>query len=142
GQPDSPELAARPKSELDLPNRYVLHVGVRRPHKNHATLVRAFGAVAAAQPDLQLVLVGRSDPRFLDSIPGLVQELDLEGRVRFLSSVGEDLLPAVYQGATVFAFPSAVEGFGLPVLEAMAAGVPVVASDAPAVQEAGGGAAL
>jgi glycosyltransferase involved in cell wall biosynthesis len=131
--------AAREK--LGLPERYILHVGVRRPHKNQTTLVRAF-ATLAAEVDIDLVLVGDADERFPDPVPGLVVELGLDARVHIVSGVPETLLPAVYQGASIFAFPSLVEGFGLPVLEAMAAGVPVVASETPAVAEAAEGAAL
>jgi glycosyltransferase involved in cell wall biosynthesis len=137
--PEALRRAAR--EELALPERYVLHVGVRRPHKNQATLVRAF-APLAAEVDADLVLVGDVDKRFPDPLPGLVGELELGERVHLLRAVPEALLPALYQDAAVFAFPSLVEGFGLPVLEAMAAGVPVVASTTPAVAEAAEGAAL
>lgn len=129
------------REELVLPQRYILHVGVRRPHKNQTTLLRAFASLAA-EVDVDLVLVGDADERFPDPIPALVAELGLGGRVHIVPGLSEALLPAVYQGASVFAFPSLVEGFGLPVLEAMAAGVPVVASDTPAVAEAAEGAAL
>lgn len=138
----SPAALAHARAELGLPPRYVLHVGVRRPHKNQLTLVRAFTTVAALDPPVDLVLVGEPDERFSDPVPTLIDHLGLAGRVHLLPSVSERLLPAVYQSASAFAFPSLVEGFGLPILEAMAAGVPVVASDTPAVVEAAGGAAL
>jgi glycosyltransferase involved in cell wall biosynthesis len=89
-----------------------------------------------------LVLVGGRDPRFKDTLPGLVDELGLGGSVMFLSNVPEHILPAVYQGATAVALPSLVEGYGLPAIEAMMAGVPVVASDIPALVEATQGASL
>ncbi len=122
--------------------RCVLHVGVHRPHKNHAVLVAAFAEVARAIPDVRLVLVGQPDPRFPLSVPDIARAHGVEDRVDVLPEVDNDELARLYGGASVFAFPSFVEGFGLPVLEAMAAGVPVVASDAAAAVEASGGAAL
>jgi glycosyltransferase involved in cell wall biosynthesis len=138
----SDERLADARDVLGLPPRYVLHVGVHRPHKNVATLVRALAAVRRRIPDAGLVLVGGTDERFPDPVPGLVGELELSDAVRLLPSVPEDLLPAVYQAASVFAYPSFIEGFGLPILEAFAAGLPVAASTTPAVAEAAAGAAV
>ncbi|SCL24190.1 alpha-1,3-rhamnosyl/mannosyltransferase [Micromonospora rhizosphaerae] len=126
----------------NLPSRYILHVGVRRPHKDHATLLRAFHLLSQRCADVTLVLVGESDKRFPDPVPELASRLGLQRRLLWLPRVSEQRLVQLYRHADLFAFPSLIEGFGLPVLEAMAAGVPVVASDAPAVVEAGGGAAL
>jgi glycosyltransferase involved in cell wall biosynthesis len=142
GRPCPPEQAAEARARLSLPGRYVLHVGVRRPHKNQTVLLRAFAQLAGAHPDIGLVLVGGPDERFPDPVPGLVHELGLGDRVRLLPSVPEELLVPVYRAAAVVAFPSYIEGFGLPALEAMAAGVPVVASTTPAVGEATEGAAV
>jgi glycosyltransferase involved in cell wall biosynthesis len=122
--------------------RYVLHVGIQRPHKNHAVLIAAFAEVAKVLPDLQLILVGQVDRRFPTRVPELIREQALTGRVQVRCDVDDDELLRLYRGAAAFAFPSLVEGFGLPVLEAMAAGVPTVTSDAPAVVEAGGGASV
>jgi glycosyltransferase involved in cell wall biosynthesis len=142
GRPCPPERVAEARDRLSLPGRYVLHVGVRRPHKNQTVLLRAFAQLARAQPDLGLVLVGGPDERFPDPVPGLVDELGLGDRVRLLSSLPEELLVPVYREASAVAFPSYIEGFGLPALEAMAAGVPVVASTTPAVGEVTEGAAV
>jgi glycosyltransferase involved in cell wall biosynthesis len=122
--------------------RFVLHVGVHRPHKNHAVLLAAFAKVARLLPDVRLVLVGQDDPRFPISVPDMIREYGIEGHVDVLPHVDDDQLLQLYRDAAAFAFPSLVEGFGLPVLEAMAAGVPVVTSDAAAAVEAGGGAQL
>lgn len=121
---------------------YVLHVGVRRPHKNHDVLVRAFAGVARAVPDVRLVVLGDVDARFPSRLPELADELGIGDRVEFRSRVEDDELLDLYRHAAAFAFPSLIEGFGLPVLEAMAAGIPTVTSDAPAVVEAAGGASL
>lgn len=125
-----------------LPERYILHVGAQRPHKNQRVLVEALSALRAGHPDLGLVLVGQPDPRFPDEVGALVAALGLAGRVYRFARVGDEELLDLYAHAAAFAFPSVVEGFGLPVLEAMAAGLAVVASDAEAVQEVAGGGAL
>jgi glycosyltransferase involved in cell wall biosynthesis len=131
----------RPPS-ADLPDRYILHVGARRPHKNQRVLVDALSALRASHPDLGLVLVGQTDPRFPDEVGQLVETLGLSAHVRQYTHADDQTLQDLYANAAVFAYPSVVEGFGMPILEAMAAGLPVVASDAAAVQEAAGGGAL
>ncbi len=124
----------RPTS-VQLPGRYILHVGARRPHKNQAVLVKALGQLRAHHPDLGLVLVGQSDPRVPDEAAELVTALGLTEYVRQFTHADDELLKELYANAAVFAFPSLVEGFGMPLLEAMAAGVPTVASDAASGQE-------
>jgi glycosyltransferase involved in cell wall biosynthesis len=126
------------RSRYRLPGRYVLAVGARRPHKNQEVLVRALPALPA---DISLVIVGGTDFWFRDRLPALVARLGLQSRVVLVPEVDDALMPAVYRAASVFACPSRAEGFGLPVLEAMAAGVPVVASDIAALAEVAGPAA-
>jgi glycosyltransferase involved in cell wall biosynthesis len=149
--PDSPESPAGPDSlarprprppGLDLPDRYILHVGAQRPHKNQRVLVRALAELAGRHPGLGLVLVGQPDPRFPDEIGELTRALGLDGRVRRYAHLDDEMLLGVYANAAIFGYPSLVEGFGMPVLEAMAAGLAVVASDAEAVREVAGGAAV
>jgi glycosyltransferase involved in cell wall biosynthesis len=123
-------------------SRYILHVGVHRPHKNHATLLAGFARVAAELPDVRLVLVGQPDERFPTAVRDAAAGLGIADRVEVRVHVADDELLDLYRNASVFAFPSLVEGFGLPVLEAMAAGVPTVTSDAPAVVEAAAGASV
>jgi glycosyltransferase involved in cell wall biosynthesis len=132
--------SCHPRAEL--PERYILHVGARRPHKNQRVLVEALAALRASHPDLGLVLVGQRDSRFPDEVEELIEKLDLSNYVFQYTQADDEVLLDLYANATVFAFPSLIEGFGLPVLEAMAAGLPVVASDANAVQEAAAGGAL
>jgi len=132
--------SCHPRAEL--PERYILHVGARRPHKNQRVLVEALAALRASHPDLGLVLVGQRDPRFPDEVEELIEKLDLSNYVFQYTQADDEVLLDLYANATVFAFPSLIEGFGLPVLEAMAAGLPVVASDADAVQEAAADAAI
>jgi glycosyltransferase involved in cell wall biosynthesis len=131
----------RARAALRLPERYILHVGVGRPHKNRVVLVRALAHLADLEPPVHLVLVGSRDARFADDVAQAINELSLRDRVHRIDTVPEEHLAAVYQAAACFAFPSRVEGFGLPVLEAMASRVPVVASDVPVLAEIAGDAA-
>ncbi|WP_242344533.1 glycosyltransferase family 4 protein [Anaeromyxobacter terrae] len=111
---------------------YVLAVGTLEPRKNLPVLLDAFRLLRKEGRDLQLVIVGRS---------GWAQSLplgELAPHVRLTGSVPEAELPALYAGAACFVMPSLYEGFGLPLAEAMAAGVPAVASDIPALHEVGG----
>ena len=118
---------------------YLLSMGNTKPHKDLPTLLRAFAGVAPVWPDLGLLLVGADVPGFVASVLG---GHEAAGRVRFTGRVGDDILRALYRDAAVFVFPSRYEGFGLPPLEAMAFGTPVVCSDAASLPEVVGGAAL
>ena len=123
--------------------RYVLAVATREPRKNLATLVRAFGPVAARLPDVHLALVGPpgSDD---EAIRSAVDALDEPVRLRVVvhGYVADDVRTTLLAGAAMLAYPSIDEGFGLPLVEAMAAGVPVVAARAGALPEVAGDAAL
>jgi glycosyltransferase involved in cell wall biosynthesis len=130
---------AAARDRYKLPAQFILTVGAHRPHKNHEVLVRALAALPA---HMSLVIVGYFDPSFPDPLPGLVAELGLAARVRLVPDVADELLPAVYRAASLFAFPSLAEGYGIPVLEAMASGVPVVASRIPALTEVARSAAI
>jgi glycosyltransferase involved in cell wall biosynthesis len=139
--PASDGERARVRGKYGLPQRYVLSVGSREPGKNRARLLRAIALLRDQGLDCALAVVGQQAWRFEDET-GLVQRLGLAERVRFLGYVPDDDLPALYSAATVFAYPSLYEGFGLPVLEAMACGTPVVTSSVSATAEVAGDAAL
>ena len=111
-------------------------MGTLQPRKNLARLVQAFAPVAAQHPGLQLVLAGKKGWMY-DEIFAQVRRLGLEDRVVFTGYVAAEDLPALYSGALAFAFPSLYEGFGMPVLEAMACGAP--GGGLQHVQPAGGG---
>ena len=130
---------AAARARYQLPGKFILTVGAYRPHKNHEILVRAMAAVPG---DASLVIVGNPDPAFPDRLSRLIAELGLESRVRLVPGIADEWLPAIYRAASAFAFPSLAEGYGLPVLEAMAAGVPVVTSDIEVMAEVAGSAAL
>jgi glycosyltransferase involved in cell wall biosynthesis len=112
-------------AQLELPERFVLYAANLWPHKNHERLLRAFAAVD--DPDLHLVLVGQTYGR---PLPG-----PDDPRVHHLGYVRMDVLPALYRRATALVFPSLIEGFGFPLLEAMACGCPVLASNEGAIAE-------
>ena len=114
-------------------NSYCLYVGNFHPHKNLFRLIQAFGALAKnACP--QLVIVGNKDPRYFPGLQAMVERLGLNANVLFLGYVPQNDLPGLYAGAEVFILPSLYEGFGLPLVEAMACGVPVIAAKGGAME--------
>lgn len=122
---------------------FILNVGDLHPRKNQIGLVRAFKELLAAHPELPhlLVLAGKRTwfaPRVLEE----VKRSGLAGRIVLTDFVDDEVLPALYNAADVFVFPSFYEGFGLPAVEAMACGRPVVCSSATALPEVVDGAAL
>ena len=140
----TPLAAALPRGDaptrVPLPPRYLLAVGTLEPRKNLARLVRAYRRAAASGLDAALVLAGPAGWRTGD----LDRELAAGGAgdVVLTGALGAEDLDAAYRGATALVYPSLLEGFGLPVLEAMARGVPVVASTDRAIAEVGGDAIL
>lgn len=120
---------------------YVLSVGSLEPGKNRSRLIAAIHALRLRGSPLRLVVVGQPAWSYETDF-ALVRRLGLQDRVRFLDYVPASDLPALYTGAAVVAFPSLYEGFGLPVLEAMACGAPVVTSSVSATAEMAGDAAL
>jgi glycosyltransferase involved in cell wall biosynthesis len=141
-----PSERARAQEEvrprLGLPARYLLHVGTVEPRKNLARLVRAYAGLVAQGADCghDLVLAGRRG-WMVDPIFAAVRASGLQARIHFLDYVPESDLPALYNLATLFVYPSLYEGFGLPALEAMACGAPVITSRTPALMEVTGDAA-
>ena len=134
------EVAARYR----LPPRYLLAVGVQDPRKNLTALLQAFARLRRhgdIDAGVQLVLAG-TQGRLAAPLARTVRTLGLESAVVLPGFIDDDDLPAVYSGAAVFVFPSLYEGFGLPVLEAMACGAPVVTSNAASMTEVTGGAAM
>jgi len=134
-----PDEVAHLHQKYRLPERFVLYLGSAERRKNLETLVRAWSSVAGPMRDrdVRLLIVARFPPpdALYPDIPALVRELRLERDVCFLDNVEECDKPALYRASLAFAFPSVYEGFGLPPLEAMACGVPVVASDATSIPE-------
>ena len=124
-----------------LPNRYILSVGSLEPGKNRARLIRAYARLRSEGIDSPLVIAGQPAWRYEGDFE-LVRRLGLDEHVRFLGYVPDEEMPALYSGATLLAFPSLYEGFGLPVLEAMACGTPVVTANVSGSAEVAGDAAV
>ncbi|MFH1088010.1 MAG: glycosyltransferase family 1 protein, partial [Chloroflexota bacterium] len=124
-----------------LPADYLLFVGTLEPRKDLPTLLRSFASLGPATKDVCLAVAGR--PGWLyKQVYDLAESLRLGDRVRFLGGVPAADLPALYSGARLFVLPSLYEGVGMPVLEAMACGTPVVASNTSSLPEVAGDAAL
>jgi glycosyltransferase involved in cell wall biosynthesis len=118
--------------------RYVLAVGTVEPRKNHTTLLDAFERVWHAEPDAHLVVVGRPGWHNEAVIDRLRRHPEAGRRLHWFRAAGDDLLATLYRHARAVAVTSITEGYGLPVIEAMAHGVPVLSSDGGALVEAGG----
>ncbi len=123
-----------------LPSCFLLSVGTLEPRKNYPLLLAGYARARSSGLDRPLV-VGGAEGWGYDAIYRTVERLGLEDAVQFLGFVPEADLPALYSLADAFLYPSLYEGFGLPPLEAMACGTPVVASDAPSLPEVLGPAA-
>jgi glycosyltransferase involved in cell wall biosynthesis len=129
------------RDQFGIARPYILYVGALTERKNLGRLLHAFVRVRNKYPDFLLVLAG---PRSWKQSPieSIVTELNLCEHVRLTGPVTDSELPALYNGASLFAFPSLYEGFGLPVLEAMACGTPVLTSDVSSLPEVVGNAGV
>ncbi len=122
---------------------YVLCVGQLQPRKNNIALLSAFASIAPDFPDLTLVFVGRPvSAEYMVSLQNAVAEAGLDGRVVFLHAADNILLRRLYTRAECLIYPSLFEGFGLPVLESMQCGVPVITSNTSSLPEVAGEAGL
>jgi glycosyltransferase involved in cell wall biosynthesis len=146
--PPDHDLETLQQYGIPADTRYVLSMGPAIPHKNLPTLVEAFAQVVRRLPDQKLLLViggpgsnlhGKDD---LDAIRAAAEQYGIADRVRFTGFVPREHCAILYRNAAVYCFPSLFEGFGLPMVEAMASGAPVVASNRTALPEIGGDAAL
>jgi glycosyltransferase involved in cell wall biosynthesis len=131
------------RQKYGLPARYLLCVSTLEPRKNLPVLLQAYALLRAERhhEDLKLVIAGRKGWLYQD-IFAMVTALDLQQDVVFTGFVDDEDLPDLYRGARLFVFPSLYEGFGLPILEAMASGVPVIASNTSSMPEVAGDAAI
>jgi glycosyltransferase involved in cell wall biosynthesis len=126
--------AAAARERYGLAGPLLLYPAISYPHKNHDVLVRALPAVLARHPDATLVCTGRPGPCD-DHVDGLAAELGVGHAVRRLGRIPRSDLDALFEAAAALVFPSIHEGFGLPLLEAMARGRPILAADASAIPE-------
>jgi glycosyltransferase involved in cell wall biosynthesis len=131
-----PTHLAQVRARYGLPERYILYVGTIEPRKNLVALLEAWSKIRNSNFEVRnsLVIAGKKGWLY-ESFFARLRELGLEGEVLLPGYIADEDLPAVYSAASVFVFPSLYEGFGLPPLEAMACGTPVVCSNASSLPE-------
>ncbi len=133
---------ARLRDKVGLGSDFVLAIGSADPRKNIGNLLSAFAALPAAVLATYQLAVVWTHPHLSEQHGESARRLGIQDKVRFLRQVGDEDLAVLYNAATLFAFPSRYEGFGLPLLEAMACGTPVVAADNSSIPEIAGDAAV
>jgi len=130
------------RRERGLPDRFILFLGTLEPRKNLTTLIRAYGRWRQAESNIPKLVIAGGKGWYYDQIFAEVERLGLAGVVIFPGYVTQEELPLWYNAADLFVYPSRFEGFGLPVLEAMACGTPVVTTNVASLPEVAGDAAL
>lgn len=139
-RPDVPEADVRRVCEKHgLERPYLLFLGGEKPHKNVQNVVRAFGEARRRREIPHSLVLAGPMPRNPGRLEALVSGLDLAPAIRRTGVVTDEDLPALYSGADALLYPTLYEGFGLPVIEAMACGIPVLTSSTSALQEIAGG---
>src|SRR5512143_207309 len=135
-KPASVDQVAAIRSKYQLPAHYLLYVGINKPPKNLLRLNEAYARLIEPIPQYEYdcIIAGAWDDRY-PQVKQRTIELGLARRVHFIGSISDGDLPALYSSADVFVTPSLYEGFGLPVLEAMACGTPVISSQAASLPE-------
>ncbi len=126
--------------QFGIKGEYILFVGTLQPRKNITRLIEAFSKISNTS-NLSLVVVGKKGWQY-DEILEAPKKFEVEEKVKFLDFIADEDLPNLYKNALCFVLPSLYEGFGLPVLEAMKYGCPVITSNISSLPEAGGDAAL
>jgi glycosyltransferase involved in cell wall biosynthesis len=129
------------KNKYHLPDKYILSIGRIEPRKNQLSLIKAFEDIAIQEKDLHLVLAGKPGTDGADIIRR-AKSSRFTNRINILDYVPQDDLNTILNNAHIFAYPSLAEGFGIPILEAMSLGIPVLTSDGSACKEVAGNAAV
>jgi glycosyltransferase involved in cell wall biosynthesis len=137
----NPRQSEQVRQKFNLPEKFIMGVGTLEPRKNFSALVKSFFIVKRKYPEYKLVIVGKKGWKF-NEIERSVREFKLENDVIFTGYMKDEDLHHTYNLADVFVFPSLYEGFGIPPLEAMASGCPVVSSNAASLPEVVGDAGL
>lgn len=139
----APHESGKSTSEVELPQNYVFYPAAVWPHKNHRVLIRALGMLKDRLPSLHVVCTGVTKRRDLkEELEALAESEGVRDRVVFMGFLPDEDLPSIYARAKALVFPSAFEGFGLPLIEAMQFGVPVIAADNTSITEVVDGAGL
>lgn len=128
------EIKEKVRKKYSLPHKYLLQVGTIEERKNLYLTVKSLNAVPR---DIKLVVIGK-ETDYADDVKEYIRDHGLSNRVLFLKNVPLHDLPAIYQQAKIFVYPSAFEGFGIPIIEALHSGVPVIAATGSCLEEAGG----
>jgi glycosyltransferase involved in cell wall biosynthesis len=135
------EQTNQTKRRLGIEDEFILFVGTVEPRKNLLTLVRAFEQILRQTSRRPQLVVAGAEGWLMDELFAFIKESAISDRLRLTGYLEDDDLRALYSSCTVFVYPSIYEGFGLPPLEAMACGAPVIASNIPVFQETLGSAA-
>lgn len=138
-QPVTKDVREAVRQRYGLPERYIMSVGTVQSRKNQLLAVKALRGLP---DDVVLAIAGGRDREYGKLIDGYIAKHRLGDRVRWLGSVAPDDLPALYSGAKLSSYTSRYEGFGIPLIESIAAGTPVVACTGSCLEEAGGSGAL
>ena len=140
---DPQELKSTDRLEkLGIPQRYVMAFGGGAPRKNAERVISAFGKVTDDIDEINLILVGAGAPDVRERYQSIARQAGIEKNVFVLGFVDDDDLATLYENALCLVYPSLYEGFGLPVLEAMAKNIPVVASNRSSIPEVTGNTAI
>ncbi len=129
------------KKKYNLPDKFILHVGTIEPRKNIPMLLRSFKEIKEEYPGYKLVFVGKFGWKY-GAVFNTIKALNIEGNVMFLGYINREDIPLIYNLAKVLVYPSLYEGFGLPPLEAMKCGTPVITSNTSSLPEVVGDAAI
>jgi alpha-1,3-rhamnosyl/mannosyltransferase len=134
-RPQPKEEVSRVRNVYNLPKSFILYLGINKPHKNLTRLIDAWSLLVGERTgEYSLCIAGEWDERYPEPKRRVIQ-LGLQEQIKFLGPIKEQDLHGLYSAATIFVFPSLYEGFGLPVLEAMACGTPVACSNVSSLPE-------
>lgn len=131
----SPETVEQIKTKEKLPSTYLLYVGTIEERKNLHNLV---SALAINNTEIPLVVIGRKTEYYFKTVEPLIQKYNLANKIHFIENIDNKELPGIYQGAKLFIYPSLYEGFGIPILESLASGTPVITSAGGCFPESAG----
>lgn len=131
------------ENPVDLPQKFFFFAGIIKERKNVFNIIKAFHTFSKENPDISLVVAGNPSGAYFEKIRKYIEDNGLSSRVIFVGHMNDGQLSYIYKKALAFVFPTLIEGFGMPVLEAMDCGIPVITSNQSSLREVGGnGAAL